>query len=135
MGKASTARSDAHHTKDSANPAIPPAIRCVVNGTLGFTPSAFFGFDVVAGGGSVGLGGGGKIRSPDRPPPNGLDVDVDMVGGTRVIPGRDDVDGAGGFVCRGVILFESRAWKDYMGCQLLVTWDNTSKMLFIMTRP
>lgn len=79
--------SHSYHTHDSANPAIPPAIRCVVRGTLGFVPPADDeddGDDEDASldrsaGGSLKAGFGAVYRSPVKPPPKGFEVDVDIV--------------------------------------------------------
>jgi hypothetical protein len=54
-----------HHTTASAIPATPPAMRWVLSGIFSLVPL----FQVA----------GGPMRSPVRPPPNGLDVDVDIV--------------------------------------------------------
>lgn len=54
-----------HHTRASAIPATPPAMRWVLSGIFSLVPL----FQVA----------GGPMRSPVRPPPNGLDVDVDIV--------------------------------------------------------
>lgn len=87
-------RGGAHQTHDSASPAIPPAIKCVVKGTFGLGPvvedddvDADDEADedveeksslVLSTGGSRKVGLGAVYRSPVRPPPKGFEVDVDI---------------------------------------------------------
>ena len=76
----------AHQTHASDSPAIPPAIRWVVSGTLGFGPEdddegeeeEEASFDRSAGGRRM-VGFGAEYRSPVRPPPKGFEVEVDMI--------------------------------------------------------